>query len=50
MRKVELVKNSSMMSWQHINIHGEYDFELLQLKDSRYQFEIDKIMSLQLTE
>ena len=25
---IESLKNSSMMSWQHVNMHGKYDFDL----------------------
>jgi hypothetical protein len=25
---IELLKNSSMMTWQHVNLHGKYDFDL----------------------
>ena len=27
-KQIELLKNTSMMSWQHVNLHGKYDFEL----------------------
>ena len=27
-KQIELLKNSSMMSWQHVNLHGKYDFDL----------------------
>ena len=25
---IDLLKNSSMMSWQHVNLHGKYDFDI----------------------
>jgi hypothetical protein len=28
---LELIKNGSVMTWRHINIHGEYDFENIEL-------------------
>ena len=27
-KQIELLKNSSMMSWQHVNLHGKYDFDM----------------------
>lgn len=36
-RKTALVgalKNGSVVSWQHINLHGEYDFSEEKLRDS----------------
>jgi hypothetical protein len=27
-KQIELLKKSSMMSWQHINLHGKYDFDV----------------------
>jgi len=27
-RQIELLKNSSMMTWQHVNLHRKYDFDL----------------------
>jgi len=26
--QIDLLKNSSMMSWQHVNLHGKYDFDI----------------------
>ena len=26
--KIDLLKNSSMMAWQHVNMHGKYDFNI----------------------
>lgn len=28
LKSIEELKNSSIMTWQHINMHGEYDFEV----------------------
>lgn len=44
---VQKVKNGSIMTWQHINIHGEYDFENLFDNGEISSFEFDKIRSLQ---
>jgi len=36
-RKAELIsaiKNGSVVSWRHINLHGEYDFSDEKLRDS----------------
>lgn len=41
------VKSGSIMTWQHINIHGEYDFELEDLYDSKSIFPMDKILALE---
>ena len=27
-KHINLLKNSSMMSWQHVNLHGKYDFDI----------------------
>ena len=27
-KQIELLKNSSMMTWQHVNLHGKYDFDI----------------------
>jgi TnpA family transposase len=27
-KQIELLKKSSMMSWQHVNLHGKYDFDM----------------------
>jgi hypothetical protein len=31
---VEAIKNGSVVTWQHINLHGEYDFSDEKLQDS----------------
>jgi len=31
---VESIKHGSVVSWQHINLHGEYDFSDDKLQDS----------------
>jgi len=27
-KQINLLKNSSMMTWQHVNLHGKYDFDI----------------------
>ncbi len=49
-RKAELItaiKNGSVVSWQHINLHGEYDFSDEKLQDS-VGLDLTKIMGLKL--
>ena len=41
---LETFKNSSIITWQHINFHGEYDFSEENTKDS-IGFELPKILS-----
>lgn len=41
---LSLVRNSSIMTWQHINMYGEYDFEISNRKVS---FDINRIMKLE---
>ncbi len=35
-------KYGSMVAWQHVNFHGEYDFSLARLKN-RIDFDLDEI-------
>lgn len=42
---LESLTNSSIMTWQHVNLHGEYDFNMTQNTSS---FDIEKILSLKL--
>jgi Tn3 transposase DDE domain len=39
------IKRSSILTWHHINLHGEYDFSVEKLKDM-HQFNISSILSL----
>ncbi len=41
---LETFKNSSIITWQHINFHGEYDFSEEKTKDS-IGFDLPKILS-----
>ncbi|MEQ8882664.1 MAG: Tn3 family transposase [Cyclobacteriaceae bacterium] len=43
---LDVVKSGSIMTWQHINIHGEYDFELLELDENHTIFQMEKILAL----
>jgi hypothetical protein len=44
---LESFKNSSIITWQHINFHGEYDFSEEKTKDS-IGFDLPKILSWKL--
>ncbi len=45
---LSVVKSGSIMTWQHINIHGEYDFDLLALNENQSIFQMDKILALEI--
>ena len=42
-KQIELLKNSSMMSWQHVNLHGRYDFDI---EVDTYPFDLNAAKSL----
>lgn len=44
-KNIELMKNSSIMTWQHVNMHGEYDFIINLDKPS---FDMDKVNSFKI--
>ncbi len=46
---LETFKNSSVLTWQHINFHGEYDFSEEKTRDS-IGFDLPKILSWKLEE
>jgi len=46
---IETFKNSSIITWQHINFHGEYDFSEEKTRDS-IGFNLPKILSWKLDE
>jgi TnpA family transposase len=46
---LETFKNSSIITWQHINFHGEYDFSEEKTRDS-VGFDLPKILSWKLAE
>lgn len=43
---LSVVKNGSMMTWQHINIHGEYNFQKLFSDGEKKTFEFERIREL----
>lgn len=43
---INIIKNGTVMVWQHINMYGEYDFAAY--KASNDTFDMDKIMDLQI--
>lgn len=43
---VGLIKDGSVMTWGHVNLHGEFDFRRYAANDS--PFDMDKILSLKL--
>ncbi|MEG1591398.1 MAG: Tn3 family transposase, partial [Chryseobacterium sp.] len=45
MKNIELMKNSSIMTWQHVNMHGEYDFII---DVEKPPFDMDKINLLKI--
>ena len=46
---IEAFKNSSIITWQHINFHGEYDFSEEKTRDS-IGFNLPKILNWKLDE
>ncbi len=46
---INAVRTGSMVSWQHINFQGEYDFSEKRLKDA-ITFDLDEIAALQIEE
>jgi hypothetical protein len=44
---VEVIKNGSVIAWQHINLQGEYDFSEENLKDS-IEFKLPELLQLQI--
>lgn len=44
---LKVIKNGSVVIWQHVNLYGEYDFSEDNLKDS-VGFNMDKILELNL--
>ena len=41
------ILNGSVLTWRHINLHGEYDFRRDAANDEK--FDLDKILSLTIT-
>jgi len=46
---LKAAKNGSMVSWQHINFQGEYDFSEEKLKD-KINFDLDEVRSIDIQE
>lgn len=44
---VESIKQGSMINWQHVNLHGEYDFTKHATNDP--PFDLEKIFALVVT-
>jgi hypothetical protein len=42
---VVAIKHGSVISWQHINFHGEYDFSMQAVNDA--PFDMVKILALE---
>mgnify|MGYP000503885809 CR=1 FL=1 len=40
---LSVIKESSIITWRHINLHGEYDFQAANQAVSRIRFELSKI-------
>jgi len=43
---IRSLNNTSMISWHHINIHGEYDFKLMGSQSE--QFDVDSLVDYEL--
>lgn len=41
---IDGLSSSQMISWKHVNIHGEYDFDLLM--DNEPNFSIDNLPNI----
>ena len=41
---INMIKEGSIISWAHVNLHGEFDFRKHAANDTH--FNMDKIMSL----
>lgn len=44
---LKIIKNGSMLTWQHVNMRGEYDFTLQAAND--FPFDIAKILALKIS-
>ncbi|UOY06551.1 Tn3 family transposase [Muricauda sp. SCSIO 64092] len=43
MEIIEIMRKSSIMTWQHVNLYGEYNFKKLFSEGEYRFFEFDKI-------
>ncbi|MCH9690512.1 MAG: hypothetical protein K0U59_00420 [Gammaproteobacteria bacterium] len=41
------IKSGSLLTWQHVNLQGEYDFSKVSANDEL--FDMEKILALRLT-
>jgi hypothetical protein len=46
-KQIELLKNSSMMTWEHVNLHGKYDFDI---EVDSSPFDLNAIKSLNINQ
>jgi hypothetical protein len=46
-KQINLLKNSSMMSWQHVNLHGKYDFDV-EINTSPFDLKAIKSLNIKL--
>ena len=47
---LKTIKESSVISWQHVNLHGEYDFtSTANTSMFNFAFELDKIKELKVS-
>jgi hypothetical protein len=44
-KQINLLKNSPMMSWQHVNLHGKYDFDI-EVNTSPFDLKAAKSLSI----
>jgi hypothetical protein len=44
---LEIIRNGSTLVWQHVNLHGEYDFTWAYEK-AEPTFNIEKILSMEI--
>lgn len=49
LRILKIIQNGSIETWEHINLHGEFDFNEEKMRDS-VNFKLPKILSLKLVE
>ena len=46
-QQIDSLKNSSIMTWQHVNMHGEYDFKV---NINQIPFDLNRIKSLYISD
>jgi len=46
-KQIELLKNTSMMSWEHVNLHGKYDFNI-EVDSSPFDLNAAKSLNIKL--